>query len=256
MRVAIGLLLLGIAFPMRGLMAQLTETDTLPFAYRISLQGNYLKGNVDRFLVLSSLDLGVVHEKWAIRSTNTYQFGSFSSFRTENDLLARQFFYLIPDMVVYPYLMLWIETNQRRQMNWRYQVGPGASWNVLDKKQQHLKLSGTITREYAQFKESDFVEDSYDGSRWIDTWRLTVRLAGQHQLADQKLAIRYEDWVQPALSDWSNRRLQANAAIRYGLKKRLAIQTQMLYSYEDVVVEGVESADLMVLFGLTFGNMP
>jgi len=236
--------------------AQLTESDTLPLGYRLGLQGNYLRGNVDRLLLLGQADLGALGKKLAFRSANTYQFGNFGPARTENDLLARQFLYAVPDKKIYPYIMVWLESNQRRQLAWRYQVGPGFSARILDKPLHQLKGSMTLTRENGRFRSDQFSDSSYSGSRTLPLWRATWRVAGQHRLSDKTFALRYEAWIQPALNDWQNWRFHGQGAVQAKVHGQLAVQASLQYNSESVVVQGVENADLMVLFGISVGTMP
>ncbi|MBI1193144.1 MAG: DUF481 domain-containing protein [Bacteroidetes bacterium] len=253
-RLALALLLFWATQPFA--QAQLTETDTLPVGYRFGLQGNYLRGNVDRLLLMAQADLSLVGDHVAFRSANTYQFGTFGPVRTENDLLARQFLYAIPDQKAYPYVMIWLESNQRRQMAWRYQVGPGVTLRLLDKKDQQLKGSVTLTHENAQFRSDTFSDTAYSGQNNMPLWRGTLRIAGHHLIGKGQVRLRYEGWFQPAFSDLQNWRLHNQAALQIKVWKQLSFQASLQYNRESVVVEGVKNGDLMALFGISLGNMP
>ena len=47
--------------------------------------------------------------------------------------------------------MGWIETNLRRRIGFRYQIGPGASWRVWQSEGHLAKLSLTGTYESTQY---------------------------------------------------------------------------------------------------------
>ncbi len=238
-----------------GLCAQLSERDTLPFAYRLGLQGNYLSGNVERLLLMGSVDVLTRSHRWAFRSANTYYFGSFGSFRTENDLLARQFIYYNPDLVVYPYLMIWAETHERRQLDYRIQYGPGITWTALRKPAQLMKVSLTLSAEQARYRSDSFRLEKYDGSIYINLLRATARLAGQHRIGQDHWSVQYETWFQPSLENPKNYRLLGETAIRYLIKGTWALQMQIRYSRESVVPEDVVPGDVTGLFGVSMGSM-
>lgn len=95
--------------------------------------GSWMTGNVDRLLFVGNGNVATMHKKWAFRTDVSYQYGTFSKKVTENDLFTRLFFYLYPKNKIYPYLMCWGETSKRRALEYRLQIGPGATWVVYKK---------------------------------------------------------------------------------------------------------------------------
>jgi hypothetical protein len=251
--VGIAALLLLFLIPTQS-RAQLTETDTLKFGYRATLNGSWITGNLERLLVTATLDLSTVHRVWAFRTSNSYQHGTFGKFRTENDLISKNFFYLFPRKAVYPYLMGWMETNLRRSIGFRYQVGPGVSWAFLRKPKHSMKISATATFEETRFERDTFELVAYDGTQMIRTARATARLVGQHSFASGHIRLRYELWGQPSVLDADNFRLHADVAIEVPVHKLIAVRTAFNYNYESVVVAGAFRQDTYWMFGLTFAN--
>jgi len=150
--------------------------------------------------------------------------------------------------------MLWLESNQRRQMAWRYLVGPGFSVRLLDKKDQQLKGSITLTRENARYRSDTFSDSTYSGQTNIPLWRGTLRDAGHHAISKGQVRLRYEGWLQPALNDLQNWRFHSQAALQAKMWKQLSFQASLQCNRESVVVQGVEYSRLMALFGLSIGN--
>ncbi|GAB4415770.1 MAG: hypothetical protein OHK0039_24620 [Bacteroidia bacterium] len=249
------LFLLGLAASLH-LPAQLTEADTARLGGRVGLTGSWLSGNVNRLLVVLSADMVVQREGWAFRSAQTWQQGSFGGYPTERDLFARQFFYLRPHARLYPYAMVWAETNLRRNLDFRVQGGVGASAVLLHAERIHLKASATLSAESARFGSVSFSDTTYDGSRSIHVLRGTGRVFGRIQpLKDSRCVLRFEGWIQPALTQVSNYRLHADAALDWPLRRRVALRAAFNYNRESVVAVGVLPADSFLTFGFVIGSL-
>lgn len=234
--------------------AQLTETDTLKFGYKFTLNGSWLTGNVERLLLISTADISTVQEKWAIRTSNTYQFGTFGKFKTENDLFSKNFFYLVPHSKVYPYLMAWLETNKRRNFQFRYQIGPGASWAFLKKQEHSMKLSFTVTYEQTFFNDSTYVDSDYNNRDKINLFRGTTRLYGLHHFFKDRLRLRYEIWGQLAFEDAGNYRLHGDVFAEMPLTKLISFRAGFNYNYESVTLTTVKQQDTFLVFGISVAN--
>lgn len=236
------------------LTAQLSEQDTARWQYLLSLNGTVLTGNVSRTLVLGTAELRHVTERWGAYSGNTYQFGTFGGRRTEDDLISRNFLYLFPKRRWYPYQMTWLERNLRRRIDFRYQVGIGATVVAVRQAQHLLKLSATGTYEETLFNGTAFTDFDNGGSDRIGTWRLTGRIFGWSRLGKDGLLLRYEYWIQPSLEERKNFRYHLEASLSLPLGRRLSLRTAVNYSHESIVLQGVRQDDLLWVFGLSFGN--
>lgn len=234
--------------------AQLTESDTSNFSWKLSSNGSWLTGNVERLLILSSADIAIIEDPFAIRSSNTYQYGTVGKKLTENDLFSRNFLYLFPDNEVYPYLMGWMETNKRRNFSIRYQIGPGFSWGFINDESSTIKISFTATYEMTNYINSDYSDEKYNGENTIELFRVTLRLFGKHQLFENKIKLAYEAWGQRAFDDKDNYRLYGNIVVEYPLTKLLSFRTGYNYYYESVVLSGVKPRDSFLFFGVSIGE--
>uniref|UniRef100_A0A832DN39 DUF481 domain-containing protein n=1 Tax=Ignavibacterium album TaxID=591197 RepID=A0A832DN39_9BACT len=234
--------------------AQLTESDTSKLSWKLSTNGSWLTGNVERVLILSSAEITVIEEPFAIRSSNTYQYGTINKKLTENDLFSRNFFYLFPKNEVYPYLMGWIESNKRRNFSFRYQIGPGFSWGFINDESSSIKISFTATYEMTNYKSSLYSNTKYDGDEDLDLFRGTIRLFGKHHLFENKIRLVYEAWGQQALDDKDNYRFYGNMVLEFPFTKLLSFITGYNYYYERVVVAGVKPRDSFLFFGISIGE--
>ena len=234
---------------------QLTEGDTLRLGYRLGLNGSWITGNVNRMLVISSADLSSMHSKWAFRSGNTYQLGTFGKVQTEGDLFSKNFIYLLPKGKVYAYAMCWVETNVRRQYPLRLQAGPGMTATLVHQGGHLLKLSLAGTWETTRFQGDQFSDARYDGSDRIDVFRGTCRVFGQNRLASGRVRLRYELWGQAALNHLPNYRIHGDFSADFPLSKRLSFRFGFNYNYDAVVVSGVRQQDTFTTFGLNWSKL-
>lgn len=236
-----------------NLFAQLNESDSIRWQVKFNATASVLDGNVARTLLLTRIEVAHANERWGISTRNDYQYGRTFYNLTENDVISYNFIYIKPLARVYPYVMGLVETNLRRRIDFRYQVGPGVSWNVVRKKTSFVKLSVTGTYENTQYNGSVFDDEQYNGYTVLDTWRLTGRIFGKHRLLD-KVRISYEFWWQQSLSDRVNYRFHTEEAVELPVTKHIAFRTAVRYSYENIELVGLKPYDLFWTYGLTITN--
>ena len=241
------LLLGGMGF--FSVKAQLLEKDTT--AWSSALAGSFFlsTGNVDRLLLRADAAVKHLAPGWGFSSEQTYQYGTFGAFQTENDLFSRNFLYYQPRKQVYPYAMLWLESNYRKRIDFRYQVGPGVSWNLLGSDKHRMKCSLTGTYERTHFAGNDFVNADPQSSAVIETLRLTGRIYGTHRLAGGKLLLLYEGWFQQSLRFRSNYRFHTHVVVQAPISRTVSLQSRLDYLYEHVVLRGVAPGDLYLTVG-------
>jgi Protein of unknown function, DUF481 len=233
--------------------AQLNESDSIQWQIKFNSTASVLDGNVARTLLLNRLEVAHANKNWGVSTRNDYQYGRTRYILTENDVISYNFFYLKPLNKVYPYVMGLLETNLRRKIDFRYQVGPGVSWNIVSKKPSLIKLSATATYENTRYGGTIFDDEIYNGSNTIETWRLTGRLFGKHTLPS-KLKISYEFWWQQSLNEQVNYRYHTEEAIEFPITKHIAFRTAVRYSYENIELIGLKPFDLFWTYGLTITN--
>lgn len=235
--------------------AQLTEQDTLQFGYKISSTGSWITGNVDRFIVSNTLDLSHVGKKVGVKSSTSYIYGTIFKQETENDFFSRNFIYLNPSKRLYPYVMAWFQHSQRQQIQFRYQVGIGATYTFVNNTNHLLKLSGTLTREQTRYNGTSFwIEPENLNNNEVTNYRATARILGSHTLLSKKLKILYETWYQPAFDDNTNWRYLLNAALELPISKQVSFRSALLYTHENTVLTNIKRDDKIVTFGLSISN--
>lgn len=253
MNVAFRCLLVGVLLCLlQPLRAQLLKQDTARWSYTIASTFSFSKGNVDRLLFRSLAQVKHIHPKWGFASNNRHIYGTFGTVQTENDLISRNFIYLFPKRKIYPYVMTWLESNYRRQLNFRYQVGPGVTFSVLQLEKHLLKLSVTGTYERSEYRVATFTELGNTGSVFVSVWRATGRIYGVHSFFKDHLRLNYEFWWQQSLTDVSNYRYHAILNVDVPIYRGLAVEATFDQYYERVVPVGSRQGDTYFTIGITY----
>lgn len=246
-------LLLLIAHPA---LAQLNESDTLPLQLKLTTTGSYLDGIVSRLLLINRAELAYANPQWGISSRNDYQYGQTFNRQTEADLVSYNFLYMRPLQRLYPYVMLLVETNYRRKINFRYQSGVGISYNLLRQKQSFLKLSLTASFEHSAYGGTVFEHYVPTGPRpnVIETVRATGRVFGRQQLLGNRLRLYYEGWFQQSVLDRENYRFHVDNSLEVPISKRVAVRAGLRYTFERVGLAGNKPYDLFITYGISLSN--
>lgn len=238
-----------------SVLAQLTESDTLRFGYRFNVNGSWITGNVERLLITNNLDLSHIGKSIGVKSSNNYTYGTIYGFKTENDIFSRNFVYLHPKRRIYPYAMLWVQSSKRQQIDFRYQVGLGASISVIQKPNHQLKISTTLSQENTRYQGTTFnIEPENLKVDEVSNWRGTVRLLGNHHIVNNKLILKYETWYQPAFDDANNWRYFIQTALEIPLSRHFSFRSALIYSHENIVLSTIKQDDKILTFGLNLGN--
>lgn len=243
-----------LTFSASRTFAQLSEADSSSWRGRLSSGGTLITGNVERLLWITTLEASYVEPEqkvWGFKSSSVYQYGTFAKRLTENDLISRNFFYMFPKEWIYPYIMLWGERNYRRKFDFRYQAGIGGTLVIVNEKHHSLKASLTLTNEQTTFNGNTFRDMPDLTSNVQNLWRGTVRLAGRNSLFEGKVRVEYEAWYQQSFTNAEDYRYLAEAALFVPLTKTVSFRTAVSYTRDNVVLVGVERADLLLTFGLS-----
>ena len=83
---------------------------------------------------------------------------------------------------VYPLLLGFVSTNYRRQIDLRYLLGGGITYQVLNKDKNWLKCSISSEYEKTAYKKVKYNISEYNEESTINTFRITLWLNGQYHL--------------------------------------------------------------------------
>lgn len=244
----IALLLLG-----SNAFAQLNESDTSKFQLRLGTSGSWQKGNVEILVLKSRLELvsnGKKNFVFKSQSNNLYQ--RFGVKKADNDLNSRNFLYFKPTSKIYPFAMVFVQTNYRRKIDYRWFAGIGGTFQVIDKPLHNLKFSASLVKEQTRYSSSFFNESYYNGNEKIAPWRGTLYVAGTHKIIKEKIKLFYNANWQPALDNVPNHRVQMDIGAEMPIWKGLNFQIEYLLNYEQVVASNIRQIDRIFSFGINY----
>ncbi|WP_353777569.1 DUF481 domain-containing protein [Winogradskyella sp. 3972H.M.0a.05] len=243
-----------LLFPM-FLSAQINESDTLSLKARLSLTGFWQGGNVDTFIFRANSDLSFIPwKKWVFKTKNSYVYQEFGKEKADEDILSLNFLYINPQKRFYPQLLGFVSTNFRREIDLRYLVGAGVTYQVLNKEKNWLKFSLTSEYEQTDFKQASFNRTEYNGDSSINTFRATLWINGKYHVFKNKVILSHESYFQPSLEQSNNFRWQADLSLELPVWKFLNFKINYLHTFESIVILGQEREDQFLTFGFTIKN--
>jgi len=234
------------------LTAQINESDTLQLKANLSLTGFYQGGNVETLIFRAKSDFSFRPlKKWVFKTQNSYVYQEFGKKKADEDILSLNFLYLNPERKLYPLLLGFVSTNFRREIDLRYLVGAGVTYQLLDKKNNWLKIAISSEYEQTDFGKTNFNISEYDGNESIDTFRGTLWVNGKYQLFEKKVIFNHELYFQPSLEQSNNFRWQADVSLEFPLWKFLNFKINYIHSFENIVIENQKQEANFLTFGFT-----
>ncbi len=234
------------------LSAQINESDTLNVKASLSITGFYQGGNVETLIFRAKTELGFKPWKnWVFKNQNSYVYQEFGKEKADEDILSLNFLYLNPERKIYPFVLGFVSTNFRREIDLRYLLGAGATFQILNKKNHWLKFSISSEYEQTNFSKTNFNYSEYDGNQSINTFRATIWVNGKYHLFKNKIILNHESYFQPSLEEGNNFRWQADVGLELPIWKFLNFKINYRHTFESVVIENQKEEDRFLTFGFT-----
>lgn len=233
--------------------AQLNESDTSRIQINAGINGIRQTGNVDLGILRSRLELvAKLSDTFFFKSQNNSLFQEFSGFKADNDINSRNYLYYHPEKRMYPFAMVYMQSNFRLKIQQRFFYGAGATIQLIKKENHSFKTSVSIVDEKTRYRVNEFNEAFYSGLNAIEIVRPTLYLAGNHQFDHQKIQFHYTVYWQPGIAHVSNQRFQAEAGIAFNIWEGLSVNLQYLTISEEVVPINVKQNDAMFTVGVNY----
>jgi hypothetical protein len=237
----------------RDTTAQFNESDTMKLQLQISLTGNYQKGNVELFTLLSRNEFLIrPFPNWALKSQISSLYTKFSDKQIDNNIFSRNVLYYKPERRLYSYISAFVSTNYRRKIKFRYFITSGPALQAIQSKAIVVKLSVALVYESTLFTDTVFNQSSYNGNERINLWRSHYYVGGWAYALNNQLRVNYEFYWQPAFNNSKNYRIQSEVGLTYPIWKGLAFNTVYIFSHENLVVENIKKDDRILTFGLSY----
>nr|WP_321236762.1 DUF481 domain-containing protein [uncultured Psychroserpens sp.] len=234
------------------LSGQINESDTLNVKASLSITGFYQDGNVETLIFRAKTDFSFKPwKKWVFKNQNSYVYQAFGKEKADEDILSLNFLYLNPERKIYPFVLGFVSTNFRREIDLRYLLGAGATFQILNKKKDWLKLSISSEYEQTNFSETNFNYSEYDGSKSINTFRGTIWVNGKYHVLKEKVILNHEIYFQPSLEQSNNFRWQADVGLELPVWKYLNFKINYRHTFESIVIENQKQEDKFLTFGFT-----
>lgn len=233
--------------------AQLNESDTSRFQLRVESTGAWQQGNVELLLLRSRAEIVTdSRHPLVFKSQNSHLYQEFGGRAADNDVSSRNFLYWNPGQALYPFAIMYVQTNLRRRVEYRVFGGAGATWQAIRSTSATVKLSAGLVFEDTRFSSSAFNSQVYDGSRHIALWRSTLYVAGWHRVFSDKLHISYIGYWQGGITHVPNHRVHCEAGIELPVLGGLHARAAYLFSYDQVVAQRVRQVDGLLTFGFSY----
>jgi len=234
------------------LSAQINESDTLKVKGSLSVTGFYQGGNVDTFIFRAKTDFGFTPwKKWAYKNQNSYIYQEFGKEKADEDILSLNFLYLNPERKIYPFVLGFVSTNFRREIDLRYLFGAGATFQLISKENHWLKVSLSSEYENTHFNLTNFNYTKYNGQETLETWRGTIWVNGRYNVFKKKLVFTHEIYYQPSLEDGNNYRWQADIGLELPVWKFLSFKVNFRRTFENIVIVNQDREDRFLTLGFT-----
>lgn len=233
--------------------AQLNESDTSIFQTRLGTSGSLQKGNVELLVIRSRVELVSNGKKnFVFKSQSNSLFQRFGVKKADNDLNSRNFLYFKPRSKFYSFAMVFIQTNFRRKIDYRWFAGLGGTFQAVDKPLHNLKFSASIVKEQTRYSTGFFNESYYNGNELIAPWRGILYCSGVHRIIKSKVKLFYNANWQPAFDKVPNNRVQLDIGAEMPVWKGLNFQVEYILNYEQVVASNIKQLDRILSFGVNY----
>lgn len=237
------------------LSAQTNKSDTLKVKANLSLTGFWQGGNVETLIFRAKSDLSFKPwKKGLFENKNSYVYQEFGKSKADEDILSLNFLRFNTDLKISPLVLGFISTNFRREIDLRYILGIGATYQIFEKKENWLKFSLSFEYEETDFNKFTFNKSEYNGNNSINTYRATLWVNGKYHLFKNKVILSHESYVQPSLEHSNNFRWRADISLELPVWKFLSFKINYLDTFESVVIENQKQEDKVLTFGFTIKN--
>jgi hypothetical protein len=234
------------------LSAQNHDSDTLKLKADLSVTGFWQGGNVQTVIFRAKSEVSYrPWQKWDFRTRNSYVYQEFGRQKADEDILSLNFLSYNPDRKIYPLILGFFSTNFRREIDQRYLVGGGVTFQILKKEKAWFRFSLTSEYEQTDFDRAIFNREEYNGNRTINTFRATLWVNGQHPLFKDKAILTHESYFQPSLERSNNFRWQTDVGLEFPVWKHVNLKVNYLHAHESIVIENQRRQDRFLTFGLT-----
>ncbi len=228
--------------------------EEVDFKYRLTGTGLFSWGNRNRQFVVAEGEFDRVGDKMRYNFLPSMLYNRVNSRVTEYDYYVKGLLVLNPQKMIQPFLVSIYEFSERRQVDFRIITGPGISITALKKKNHELFVQFAMLYDYTAYNGSDFRILGPQESNLRRIIRPSPRIVGEHFFRNRDIRIEYQYWFHNSLQRIDDTRMKFDLNIDYKIAEWLSFRTALDYFFENIVLEGLNSNDLLLSFGINIHN--
>lgn len=238
-------LLVAMSFISYAARAQ-SAKDTVRVNYQVSTDGNFSFGNVQRIVSTNRFDLTMRNSKFILKENFSFIYGETFKTVTERDYINRLQLDFFTRHRFFPIIYNRIETNLRRQIDFRFQTGGGIGAHVFNKPNNVLTLYVVGAYDNTQFVAS---EVSYKITR------VGMSVDARQTLPRTKITITEVVYLMQGLSSGpSNYLVIGIARLAMPIHKHFSFTVNANYSYESIVTPTRENQNIALTYGILYSH--
>ncbi|WP_229311083.1 DUF481 domain-containing protein [Larkinella soli] len=219
-------------------------SDPTGFHYKLTADGTFAAGNVDRTLIQTSASLDwAVSRLFRFASTPTFAYGRQNRQLNEREFLTDFRTTLFHENRFYYLGFGSIEKSNLRKIRNRFTGGAGVGYKLLSRKDVYLSVTNVLLYEY-----TDFITNSAEVAD-VDVLRNSTRILGEYQWSQGRYSLTHTVFMQPALNR-RNLRWNGNLTFQVKMTATVSLRTTLQNSYESVVVPGRKNNDFRWTMGV------
>ena len=228
-----------------------TIASAVEINYRLAGTGLFSWGNRNRQFVVSEGEFDRIGRKARYNFLPSMIYNRVNSRVTEYGYYIKGLVALNPQKKVQPFWVSIYEYSERRQVDFRIITGPGLSYTAVNKKNHRLFLQFATLYDYTDYNGTDFTAIGPQESNLRRIIRPSPRIVGEHFFKNGDIRMEYMYWFHSALQRIDDTRMKLDLNIDYKITEWLSFRTALDYFFENIVLQGLNSNDLLLSFGIT-----
>lgn len=231
--------------------SQAADTAKIKVKGSNSLSGLFQSGNENRFVLSFLSDLIIGNYRFQVLPLTSIAYSSKPHAQVEGEYLENIIVRLNQRHTFYPALGFSFEKSFLRKIDYRASAGITLVCNILDKKQQSIKLGIGVNYEYTQFAENAFhpvnsINKDFD--RRLQ--QIYARLKGKNPLFKNMIVVSYDFFIQPNIANLNDYRWTLIGNIDIPMNKRFSFRINSIGSYETFVAFNVHPYNFRLTYGI------
>ncbi|MEM9361432.1 MAG: DUF481 domain-containing protein [Bacteroidota bacterium] len=244
-----------ISSPMEGRsQEQVIEQLKTETKYRLTGTGLFSWGNRNRQFAISEGEFDRIGEKLRFNFLPSMIYNRVNGRVTEYDYYVKGLLAWNPRKKIQPFLVSIYEYSERRQVDFRTILGPGISFTTMQRPNHKLYLQFAMLYDYTDYNGTDFRILGPQESNLRRIIRPSPRVVGEHFFKNRDIRIEYIYWFHSGLQRINDTRMKLDLNIDYKITEWLSFRTALDYFFENIVLQGLNSNDLLLSFGINIHN--